>query len=249
MRSCFVSLLVMLFVVDRVAAQVHSCTGRCGVRTLFAPETRASLVQSQTWPPALKPCQCDDACTIVGDCCVDLTVVCMQGAVALPPAALYEYPADGAMVSPISIAQTPAVSPNNAVMGSDTISGAEVVTGPSCRGSCGHATPSTQGKSSVTCYCDSSCVLHQDCCGDYQIECFAVMDAWLLDTGPTASKGASNNKGAGIGTTTGASIGLNAGISSCVDRCDDAYDGLHQCYCDAGCVSNMDCCPDYGACT
>jgi hypothetical protein len=246
MRSCIVFLIVPLFVVDRVVAQVHSCVGRCGIRTLFAPETRASLIQSQTWPPALKPCQCDDACTIVGDCCVDLAVVCMQGVVALPPAALYENPSDGAMAAPISVA---AASPNNAAMGSDKMGGAKVAIGPSCRGMCGHATPATQGESSVTCYCDSSCVLHQDCCGDYQIECFAVMDAWLLDTGPTPSKGASKNKGASTGSNMGASFSLNAGISSCVDRCGDAYDGLHQCYCDAGCASNMDCCPDYGVCT
>jgi hypothetical protein len=227
------------------SGQVQSCVGRCGVRTPFTAEVRAGLTTSQAQAPETMQCQCDDTCSLVGDCCVDLVVACMSGSLMMPPTALYEVmdPFVFEVPAPISILPVPVVETSDNMLYMDGVIddmvGVVEVEGPSCRGKCGHATPSVQdGDVSATCYCDSSCVLHDDCCSDYTLECAAVVSAWL-DTAPMAT--------ANAGVSGGESL-VDAS-ASCAGRCGDAYDGLHQCYCDDACAGNKDCCPAYGLCT
>ena len=89
-------------------------------------------------------------------------------------------------------------------------------TSHSCYGRCGHV-------SGAGCHCDTQCYQIGDCCSDYNLQCVNPI------------------------TTTPATTVIN----TCAGRCSSGQSGLvrvassSNCYCDPGCVSVGDCCPDY----
>jgi hypothetical protein len=90
-------------------------------------------------------CFCDDECGGNGDCCDDFAEVCGGD------------PTDG----------------DDPSGGSEDSGGSEESGGDqggSCAGACGDQTP-IEGADGSTCYCDSTCELSGDCCGDYEDEC------------------------------------------------------------------------------
>lgn len=93
----------------------------------------------------------------------------------------------------------------------------------------------------TACYCESSCVLHDDCCQDYVDECQTLAEperpaeVKVEDLSPLLPKEVTHHP-------------APPGTNSCVGRCDHQYDYAHQCYCDRGCVEHQDCCPDVEVC-
>ncbi|XP_038059106.1 uncharacterized protein LOC119730336 isoform X2 [Patiria miniata] len=82
-----------------------------------------------------------------------------------------------------------------------------------------------------SCYCDSVCMKHDDCCGDYSFYC--------SNTRPMGT-----NTGQSVEPTWTASVSnKTSGPGSCAGGCDSGYHG--SCYCDSVCMKHNDCCGDY----
>lgn len=91
----------------------------------------------------------------------------------------------------------------------------------SCAGNCGGEAPGGN------CFCDSTCAEYGDCCGDYNAVCDGSSDSG--DSGDGDSGDEPDPPAAG----------------SCSSAC--GGQGSGDCYCDAECSSNGDCCSDYAA--
>ena len=90
-------------------------------------------------------------------------------------------------------------------------------TSHSCYGRCGHV-------SGAGCHCDTQCHQIGDCCSDYSLQC---VNPYTTTPAPAVS-------------------------NTCAGRCSSGQrrslvraPSSSKCYCDPGCVSVGDCCPDY----
>lgn len=105
-------------------------------------------------------CQCDGDCSVVGDCCHDISDVCGIVAVA-PIVPSTQVPiAPGSSSSPVSPIAPFSLAPVSQLCDS----------GISCEGRCAtfHAT--------CGCQCDSTCSESGDCCDDFATQCSAPVD-------------------------------------------------------------------------
>lgn len=203
-------------------------------------------------------CYCNSECLVPGTnkkCCSDFKQMCPK-----------EY---NATVRTINQSPCPATcrSPDSLVIMAPTAMRDWDKSNRSCANNCGSAMQSSKSKK-VICYCDSGCLLTNDCCEDFLQQCDAdpcVLCILLAPTAQSSCQGLCGQIGNGCSCET-ACVETNTccsdfqsvcpawvdktlvsppsalKVGSCFSQCEKKSG---TCFCDYQCIANHDCCSDY----
>lgn len=236
-------LLALFFFSLSLAA--NSCQGACG----SAIQIGGTIA-----------CWCNAECMIPGSektCCSDFARVCPN-----------EYNATTYRTPNHNSCPSSCQSPDSHVILAPTLMRDYDKSNRSCAGNCGAVMRSSKSKK-VICYCDSGCLLTNDCCDDFLSQCETdpcVVCLLLTPPAPAQScRGLCGQLGQGCSCET-ACVETQSCCAdfqsvcptwvdkalvappqapqagSCFGQCDQRSG---SCWCDYACVANQDCCADY----
>eukprot|EP00730_Choanoeca_flexa_P002873 TRINITY_DN11214_c0_g1_i3.p1 TRINITY_DN11214_c0_g1~~TRINITY_DN11214_c0_g1_i3.p1 ORF type:complete len:1041 (+),score=146.91 TRINITY_DN11214_c0_g1_i3:151-3273(+) len=155
-------------------------------------------------------CFCDEACSLVNDCCSDFARLCVPSSVTTTPASTSR------AASPTRASSRPSVV-TSSTQAKSTV--ATPVVGNSCSGRCDIGV-----SRDLSCYCEASCVQAKDCCPDATDFCFVDNSS-----STTASASSTSITSTSVSTPPSSTAALSPSSTAVVIPCQPGQSDCHAC--------------------